>query len=629
MSVLLRISLIAMLAVVVGCGGDQTDKTTSPEKKKSEKKDQNLKTTVVSPRRVQTPGGVYTLSTDRIAAQEDELVKAYDPRQDGWDSEAFHEQTNKVLKTLTGLLSQTGGTRLDDRSLAAVISPEIKVTDLRPSELAVVFDDGVLAVRRPKQNAASKTHRGVEGFAEAAGELFAPWQGAGPVRVWLKQYRINHSDDGGRTTVIFSAVGATPRGRVQQNATWHCQWTLVADAPRLVAVEIRGYEEIVLKGASRPLFADCTEGVLGGAQCYSTQLARGSNYWLKRIPNFPVDCLQGVAVGDVNGDGLEDVFLCQGNGLPNRLFLARADGTAIDKSQEYGVDWLDSTRSALLVDLDNDGDQDMVVAMIELIVVLENEENARFTERWRMPAADGSSMAAADVDQDGILDVYIGSYQNQLHTVGILASPVPYHDANNGAANTMLRNDGQWGFVDVTKSWGLAENNSRFTLAMAFEDYDNDGDLDLYVTNDFGRNNLYRNIAAAGSAPGFKDVAAQAGVEDTSFGMSTAWADVNHDGLMDLYVSNMFSAAGNRVTYQRKYMKESSEANRSQMRYLSRGNSLFVNAGERGFIDVGAEAAVVNSQWAWASKFCDINNDGWADLLALNGFLSGPKQGDL
>ena len=104
------------------------------------------------------------------------------------------------------------------------------------------------------------------------------------------------------------------------------------------------------------------------------------------------------------------------------------------------------------------------------------------------------SLAAADFDADGDLDVYVCCYSKRAAAVEqrFLARPIPYHDANNGSRNMLLRNDRQWRFRDATKAVGLDENNHRFSFAAAWEDFDGDGDLDLYVANDFGRKNLYR-----------------------------------------------------------------------------------------------------------------------------------------
>ena len=123
------------------------------------------------------------------------------------------------------------------------------------------------------------------------------------------------------------------------------------------------------------------------------------------------------------------------------------------------------------------------------------------------------------------------------------------------ARNRLLQNniatapDSAWEFRDVTRDVGLDVNNQRHSLAAAWEDFDNDGDQDLYVANDYGPNCLYRNDAGR-----FVDVAETAGVLDFGSGMSVSWGDYNRDGLMDLYVGNMFSSAGNRITTQDQFL---------------------------------------------------------------------------
>ena len=84
---------------------------------------------------------------------------------------------------------------------------------------------------------------------------------------------------------------------------------------------------------------------------------------------------------DADGDGLEDLYVCDGGGLPNRLYLQNADGTVRDASAESGADWLEESKSALFLDLDNDGDQDLVVAPITILVFAENNGRGIFTMR--------------------------------------------------------------------------------------------------------------------------------------------------------------------------------------------------------------------------------------------------------
>ncbi|MCA9270272.1 MAG: VCBS repeat-containing protein, partial [Planctomycetales bacterium] len=302
------------------------------------------------------------------------------------------------------------------------------------------------------------------------------------------------------------------------------------------------------------------------------------------------------------------------------------DGTVRDASAAAGVDWLDASAGALFVDLDNDGDQDLVVGAASGVLFHENDGAGKFAlKAARSFSSMPQSLSAADYNQDGKLDIYIcghtpsGQRQDEI----ILGLPVPFHDANNGASNALLRNDGQWAFTDVTAATGLNQNNHRFSYACAWEDYDNDGDQDLYVANDFGRNNLYRNDGGF-----FRDVAAAADVEDISSGMSVSWGDYNGDGWMDVYVGNMFSSAGNRITYQRQFQVDKKAGDVEQIQRMARGNSLFANSAS-GFRDVSLTAHVNHGRWAWGSKFVDVNNDGREDIVVANGFVTGTRPDDL
>jgi hypothetical protein len=98
---------------------------------------------------------------------------------------------------------------------------------------------------------------------------------------------------------------------------------------------------------------------------------------------------------------------------------------------------------------------------------------------------------------------------------------------------------------------------------------------------------------------------------------------------MDIYVGNMFSAAGNRVTYQRKFNASRKSADTSAMQRMARGNSLFQQGPDGVFRDASEEAGVTMGRWAWSSGFVDLNNDGWEDLVVANGYLSNPKTDDL
>ena len=155
----------------------------------------------------------------------------------------------------------------------------------------------------------------------------------------------------------------------------------------------------------------------------------------------------------------------------------------------------------------------------------------------------------ADYDRDGFLDLYLCVYAYVIGASEDKAGPpTPYHDAQHGPPNVLLRNDGHGHFVDVTADVGLDQHNDRFSFASAWADYDEDGWPDLLVANDFGRKNLYHHDGLVNGRPHFTDVADRAGVEDYGAGMSAAFLDYDNDGHLDIYTGNMWTAAGQRIT---------------------------------------------------------------------------------
>ena len=185
----------------------------------------------------------------------------------------------------------------------------------------------------------------------------------------------------------------------------------------------------------------------------------------------------------------------------------------------------------------------------------------------------------ADYDRDGWLDIYFCLY---LYYQGTdqYRYPSPYYDAENGPPNFMMRNQRDGSFRDVTAEAGLDQNNTRYSFCCAWSDYNRDGWPDLYVVNDFGRKNLYRNNGDGT----FTDVAPHAGVEDVGAGMSVCWFDHDNDGAEDLYVANMWTAAGKRISTQEIFQKDTPEAARALYRKHAMGNSLFRNNGEGAWV---------------------------------------------
>jgi hypothetical protein len=223
------------------------------------------------------------------------------------------------------------------------------------------------------------------------------------------------------------------------------------------------------------------------------------------------------------------------------------------------------------------------------------------------------------------LDLYVTSYLFWREGDFSYGYPIPFHDANNGAPNILFHNNGDGTFTDATAGSGMDENNRRFSFACAWADYDNDGWPDLYVANDFGRNNLYHNKGDGT----FDDVAPTAGVEDLGFGMSAAWSDLDRDGWFDLYVGNMWTSAGLRVSHQPGFRGNASAGVREQYHKMVKGNTLFRNRGGGQFEDVTDRSGSGFGRWAWSSNTFDFDNDGWEDIYVTNGHITNKSPHDL
>ena len=576
------------------------------------------------------------LTTSGIRSRLSQIDRDLDPRYDGWKSEAFSEAVEAQLEILGKLLASPKD--LGPDQLSDLVAGNFTCGSLRPRTLELAFQGKSLTVQRSAPGWVSKEaqHQGTVEFVQMLRALIKPLSDAKNVRASFKVNKVVLTDQGAKTNVHLQLSGRRPTENWQIDTNWRCQWRAeVAESPpQLDSVTALNFEQVVAHVSQGSLFADCTTAVLGQNQSFHDQLVYGLNHWARRIHiahEIGMFYRNGIAVGDINGDDLDDLYVCQPGGLPNRLYLQNTDGTATDVSQFANVDWLNQTISALFVDLDNDGDQDLVLAMLKRVVLMANDGTGRFEPREVLAAAnvDLHSLSAADYDNDGDLDLYACVAFGDLRNRGPTDRFV-YHDATDGGANVLFRNDTstaanhQWQFTDVTALAGLDVDNRRHSLAASWDDYDNDGDQDLYVANDYGPNSLYRNDGGK-----FIDVAREAGVIDYGAGMSVSWADYNRDGLMDLYVGNMFSSAGRRVTNQRKFRPGANDQMRSIYTRFAKGNSLFENIGGGKFREVGSEAAVETGRWAWSSVFWDLNNDGWEDLLVANGFITTQDTGDL
>ena len=351
----------------------------------------------------------------------------------------------------------------------------------------------------------------------------------------------------------------------------------------------------------------------------------------------------GVSAADYDNDGWYDIFF--GDGARPRLYHNNRDGTFTDVTEKAGLPTgLIGIAVAIFSDFDNDGNKDLFLGCSTgPNLLFRNNGDGTFTDVTEGAGLGGSLVtvaAAADYDNDGKLDLYIGRYLDPRKDL-----PTTLFYTRNSQGNTLLHNEGNFHFTDVTKKAGVREGG--LTLGVAFGDYDNDGYQDIYVANDFGRDALLHNNGNGT----FSDVSKAAGADDYGYGMSATFGDIDNDGNLDIYVSNVHSGQrwygqaatlyqylltsvreGTIVEDLPLYREIYSLAGADYTNYgdkVVKGNSLLINDGRGHFTDVSETSRTNPFGWYWGSTMFDFDNDGRQDIYAVNGWISGKKKDDL
>jgi len=274
-----------------------------------------------------------------------------------------------------------------------------------------------------------------------------------------------------------------------------------------------------------------------------------------------------ISLADYDSDGDEDIYITR-LADKNLLYQNQGNGQFKEVAAEAGVDYEGVTYMAVWGDIDNDEDLDLYLANEK------NEPNILYINDGQGKFTDGTSEAGveftqksrtvlmADVDNDGWLDIYL---------------------ANNGAQNSLFHNNADGTFTDIITSSRAVDQ--QIAMGAIFFDYDNDNDQDLYLIHDGNQANiLYRN---EGNNK-FTDVSESAGVAYEGLGMGVDAADLNNDGFLDLYITNMLE------------------------------NVLYLNNGDGTFKDISEAASVDDDGMGWGTTWIDYDNDGLRDLYLSN-----------
>ncbi len=330
----------------------------------------------------------------------------------------------------------------------------------------------------------------------------------------------------------------------------------------------------------------------------------------------------GVAVLDYDNDGWMDVFLVNGSTLedlragkchPGKLYRNNHDGTFTDVSAKAGITHCGWGFGVAVGDYDNDGWEDLYITYLDGAVLYHNNGDGSFTdvtskagvgnaERW------GTSAAFGDYDNDGNLDLYVANYvdldlnnlpkfgQGPFCTYrGIAVSCGPR--GLKGGRDRLYHNNGDGTFTDVTEKLNI-DPGGYYGLGVLWLDYDLDGCLDLYVANDSSPSLLYHNDCRGN----FTEVGAEAGVAYSADGREQAGmgidsADYDHDGWPDIVKTN-FSDDTNNL-------------------YHNDHDGQFTDlAGSTGFGPVSVPFL------GFGAKFFDFDNDGWSDIFVANGHVN-------
>jgi ketosteroid isomerase-like protein len=360
----------------------------------------------------------------------------------------------------------------------------------------------------------------------------------------------------------------------------------------------------------------------------------------------------GVSTADFDNDGWYDLFFCDARNP--RFYRNNGDGTFTDVTARAGLPTeLHGCSVAIFADFDNDGWKDLFLGVGTGMNRLYRNVPGTGPSAGRLgrqfeDVTEGAGLggmwvsvaAAADYDNDGRVDLYLGRYLDPRKNL-----PTTLFYTRNGEGNSLLRNPGGFKFTDATAAAGVREGG--LTLGVAWGDYDRDGHLDLFVANDFGRNALFHSNGNGT----FSDVSRETGALDFGYSMSAYFGDINNDTYLDVYVSKVHSGQRwyGHAPSMHKYMLTSlrertfgedfpiyrelyglvgSDWHTLGEKWI-RGNSLLLNDGTGKFRDVGEEARASPFGWYWASAMFDYDNDGLQDIYAVNGWITGKTKDDL
>lgn len=337
----------------------------------------------------------------------------------------------------------------------------------------------------------------------------------------------------------------------------------------------------------------------------------------------------GVALGDINNDGLTDIYFSSNQG-DNKLYLNKGNFHFEDITEKAGVATKGGWKTGVtMVDINEDGLLDIYVCrsgnhhpLFRQNMLYVNNGDLTFKNQTHVFGLEDDSYSTQscffDFDRDGDLDMFLLNHSRLQISNSFDVSRRYGNTRERYVGNKLYRNDGGK-YKDVSDSLGIYGPASNYGLGVTTADFNGDGWPDLYVTNDYTeRDKLLIN--AKGKM--FYDVGDSTFTHMSQFSMGVDVGDVNNDGLDDLITLDMLPAGNQRqkeLHWPDKYdVYENMVKNGRHHQYMR--NMLQINNGDGTFSEVGQLAGISNTDWSWAALFADLDLDGFQDIIVTNGF---------
>ncbi|MEA1785541.1 VCBS repeat-containing protein [Arenibacter sp. GZD96] len=344
----------------------------------------------------------------------------------------------------------------------------------------------------------------------------------------------------------------------------------------------------------------------------------------------------GVAIGDINNDGLPDIFL-SGNQVKNKLYLNKGNLQFEDISESAGVTGNSSWNTgAIMGDVNGDGFLDIYVCAVvgingfnghnELYI---NNGDTTFTESAGKYELDydsfSSSAAFFDYDGDGDLDIYL--LNHAVHTQDSYGTVDQRLKRNYQTGDKLLRND-NGKFIDVSEEAGIFGGVNGYGLGIAVADFNMDGWPDIYVGNDFHEDDFYYLNNGNGT---FTESLRQYFGHTSKFSMGNDVADINHDGWPDLLSLDMLPEDENVLKASQgdeSIQIQKLRTERFGYYYQYTRNMLNINQQNSPYLETALLSGVAATDWSWSALFGDYNQDGEQDIFISSGIPKRPNDLD-